>query len=196
MNNPILLLILALSAYVLAILYTLSTGNNALVLIRDTAQLCGVDSYWGLFSNFGIILWSVTSGVTLFAAYVSKVRRGNEYYLFLSGGIFSGLLAVDDLLMLHETLGFERIIFLVYAIAAAILSRIISLNQKSLDLKLFISAVALLGSSIMIDLVQGHISLSYQNSQFIEEGAKFLGILMWLYFWVKASFACTIRKND
>ena len=65
LDNPILLLILALSAYVLAILYTLSTGNNALVF-RDTAQLCGVDSYWGLFSNFGIILWSVTSGVTLF----------------------------------------------------------------------------------------------------------------------------------
>ena len=171
MNKPFLLLLLATSSYLLAIFYSLSIGNNALFLIRDTAQLCGGDSYWGLF-----------------ATYVNKERRDNEYYLLLSGGLLSGFLAIDDLLMLHETLGFERIMFLLYALAAAILARIIYLNQKSLDLTL------LLGSSIMIDLVQGHIPLSYQYSQIIEEGAKFLGILMWACFWVKASFTCITRK--
>ena len=194
MNKPFLLLLLATSSYFLAIFYALSTDNNALFLIRDTAQLCGGDSYWGLFSNFGIILWSVASGIAIFATYVNKERRDNEYYLLLSGGLLSGFLAIDDLLMLHETLGFERIMFLLYALAAAILARIIYLNQKSLDLTLFISAAALLGSSIMIDLIQGHIPLSYQYSQIIEEGAKFLGILMWACFWVKASFTCITRK--
>ena len=84
MNNPILLLLLALVGYLLAIFYSLNTGNNALFLIRDTAQLCGGDNYWGLFSNFGIILWSIASGITIFSTYVNKERRGNENYLLLS----------------------------------------------------------------------------------------------------------------
>ena len=97
-------------------------------------------------------------------------------------GFLSMLLAVDDFFLLHERYVYQKGIFLFYAIFA--LALLIRHYRKIIEIDgfTFLLAGLLLGSSVEIDIYQRKIPLEYIYVQLIEEGCKFVGAAIWLYF--------------
>jgi len=92
------------------------------------------------------------------------------------------LLAVDDFFLLHERYVYQKGIFLFYAICA--LALLIRHYRKIIEIDgfTFLLAGLLLGSSVEIDIYQRKIPMDYINVQLIEEGCKFVGAAIWLFF--------------
>jgi hypothetical protein len=134
------------------------------------------------------MLWTTGAAVCLFTALllVSLDHRGAKPIFLAAAGLFTGWLALDDFFMIHEDVlplfGVPQpLTYAGYAGAAALyllLSWRQILNSRPLLMAL---AMALLGASVVIDvLVHSESTLHV----FMEDGAKFLGILAWTSFHV------------
>jgi len=97
-------------------------------------------------------------------------------------GLLSMLLAVDDFFLLHERYVYQKGIFLFYAVFA--LTILFRHYRKIIEIDgfTFLLAGLLLGSSVEIDIYQRKIPLEYVHVQLIEEGCKFVGAAIWLFF--------------
>ena len=147
--------------------------------------------YYGLVSNLGIMIWSAGAAVSLFAALLLFFadRPRAEMMFFTAAAAFTSWLALDDLFMIHEDvlpqLGVpEAVTYGLYAAAAAgyfLLSwRAILASRPAL----MASALVLLGTSVAIDVLV-HSENTFRV--FVEDGAKFLGILAWMSFHLTAA---------
>lgn len=94
-------IVFAVALAILAVHYL--TDINVLVLTVDPAAEVGLAPYVGVVSYVGILaLWSGAS-VAIFSA-VNAERRGRRT-LLLTLGLIMGLLALDDLFLIHEEIG-------------------------------------------------------------------------------------------
>ena len=94
--------ILPSSILYLAILYISNIHNIKLSLvIRDLAQTCGYPIGVGMISNIGILLWGAASSICFFTTFSESINRELSKLLLL-GGLFSGLLCIDDFFLLHD----------------------------------------------------------------------------------------------
>ena len=94
--------ILPSSILYLAILYLSNIHNIKLSLvIRDLAQTCGYPIGVGMISNIGILLWGAAASICLFTTFSENINRESSKLLLL-GGLFSGLLCIDDFFLLHD----------------------------------------------------------------------------------------------
>ena len=173
----------ALLFYSLSILILTSSGFTIREVVKDPAQLTGLSSFLGFLSNIGVWLWVSSTAVCFYSVFTNPWKRGGGLSeLMLLMGLFSLILAVDDLFLLHERYVYDKGIFLIYAFCAfAILIRhyrkIIEIDGFT-----FLLAGLLLASSVEIDLNQRRISFDYAYIQMIEEGCKFVGAALWLFF--------------
>lgn len=173
----------ALLFYLLSVLILTSSGFTIREILRDPAQQTGLSSFLGFVSNIGVWLWVSSAAICWFSLLTSRARSGsgsNELIVLL--GLFSMLLAVDDFFLLHERYVYQKGIFLFYAICAfALLIRhyrkIVKIDGFS-----FLLAGLLLAASVQIDISQRKIPLDYADVQLIEEGCKFIGAAIWLFF--------------
>ncbi len=86
----------------LAILYISDQYNIKLSLVvRDLAQTCGYPIGVGMISNIGILLWGAATSICLFTTFSESINRESAK-LLLIGGLFSGLLCIDDFFLLHD----------------------------------------------------------------------------------------------
>lgn len=162
----------------------------------------------GVQSNLGVLLmWTATS-VSLFAYTV--LRRWSfspvRPTYFLWAGLISGLLGIDDLLLLHDEviidlLGvYERQTYVAYAgicVLFALAYRRTILGSSSL--LLFVLAVFLLAGSVAID--QTSRWWADPNLRiFFEDGTKLIGITAWLAFFVRDAYyavsAASLGKTE
>jgi len=189
--------ILPSSILYLAILYISSLYNIKLSLVvRDLAQTCGYPIGVGMISNIGILLWGATASICLFTAFFENINRESSKLLLL-GGLFSGLLCIDDFFLLHDRYMGQDFLNLTYlAISIFLLVRFRTILKKIGLFNLVIS-ILFLGLSIFFDgVIQQIFDQSYDITQLIEEGFKFLGITCWLNFWCKAaSHKLKFRKS-
>ena len=175
--------------YGVALMLSRAGGINDLELvIRDLAQTCKYPLGVGLISNLGYLLWMATAAICLFTACSEVSRpRGRERELLLAGGVFSLLLCLDDMFLLHDRYISANVLYLLYIVFAVL----ILVRYRDLVLRLggpvFVGAVALLGTSLLFDKFQQDLPIPYGPGQLFEEGAKFLGIASWLFFWWRAS---------
>ena len=172
----------------LLILYISNFHNIKLVLVvRDLAQTCGYPIGVGMISNIGILLWGAASSICLFTAFSKSINR-EESKLLLLGGLFSGLLCIDDFFLLHDRYVGPDFMNLTYlSISIFLLVKFLSILKKIGLFNLIIS-ILFLGLSIFFDgVIQQIFNQRYELTQLIEEGFKFLGIVCWLNFWCKAS---------
>ena len=172
----------------LLILYLSNFHNIKLVLVvRDLAQTCGYPIGVGMISNIGILLWGAASSICLFTAFSKNIDR-EESKLLLLGGLFSGLLCIDDFFLLHDRYIGPDFLNLTYlSISIFLIVRFLSILKKIGLFNLIIS-ILFLGLSIFFDgVIQQIFNQRYELTQLIEEGFKFLGIVCWLNFWCKAS---------
>ncbi len=164
-------------------------------LLKDPGVLNPGPWYLGAVSYFGIALWTAACAVTLFARTLLREDRDAELRRFLlASGLFSALLGIDDLFMLHdvvapELLGLsEKAVIGVYGLlglAYAIRFRGVILRTEVL---LLASAIAFFGLSVAVDV------LDVDDARFLlaEDGAKLAGITLW-FSYLASSAALAIR---
>jgi len=163
-----------------------------LYLIRDYYQNENLKIFSGFISFIGVIIMYMNSSICIFTCFVLNKKKYRE--LLLPIGILSLTIASDDLFMFHERLN-EKLVFLFYI--CILLTILITKKNIFTKLKLnyFYISIFLLGFSIFIDIVQFQIPISYDNSQIVEEYAKYMGYFTWLVFWSKNCIYLT-RKNQ
>lgn len=174
----------ALLFYFISILILRSSGFEIMEILRDPAQLSGKSSFLGFLSNAGIWIWVSSAAICIFSGFNFHGTAADgklKELLFLTGAL-SLLLAIDDFYMIHDRYVNQKICYLAYAVLAGALlvrhySKIIEINGFS-----FLLAGSLLALSILTDLIQSHIPLSYSSTQILEEGFKFVGASTWFYF--------------
>ncbi len=177
------------------------------VLLRDANATAydprfGLPFYRGALSNLGILLW--WSAATVYAFTAALLRRralgtgpGRTFLVYLAG--FTGLLALDDLFMLHEEvlpvrLGVpEAAVYALYGAAAAGLLWFV---RELLDTDFLVLGLAFVffACSVLIDAgVLLLFGLSGGASLFAEDLAKMLGIVLWLVFALRTAKAVLAR---
>ena len=172
----------------LVILYVSNSYNIKLSLVvRDLAQTCGYPIGVGMISNIGILFWGAAASICLFTAFSENINRESSKLLLL-GGVFSGLLCIDDLFLLHDRYLGQDFLNLTYLSISIFLLVRFQRILKNIGLFNLIISILFLGLSIFFDgVIQQIFNQSYELTQLIEEGFKFLGIICWLNFWCKAS---------
>ena len=172
----------------LAILYISNFYNIKLsIVVRDLAQTCGYPIGVGMISNIGILLWGAAASICFFTTFLESISSESSKLLLL-GGLFSGLLCIDDFFLLHDRYVGPDFMNLTYlSISIFLLVRFRKLLKKIGLLNLIVS-ILFLGLSVFFDgVIQMIFTQSYDLTQLFEEGFKFLGIACWLNFWCKAS---------
>ena len=173
----------ALLFYGASVLVLTDSGFTLREILRDPAQQTGLSSFLGFVSNIGVWLWVSSVAICCFSL-LTGVAKGlsSDTELLILLGLLSLLLAVDDFFLLHERYVYQKGIFLFYAVFAMSLllrhyRRIIQIDGFS-----FMLSGLLLASSIIIDIRQRKIPLDYAQVQLLEEGCKFVGAALWLFF--------------
>ena len=171
-----------------AILYISNLHNIKLSLVlRDLAQTCGYPIGVGMISNIGILLWGAATSICLFTAFSQNINSDSSKLLLL-GGLFSGLLCIDDFFLLHDRYIGPDFLNLTYLAISIILLVRFRLILKKIGIFNLVISILFLGLSIFFDgVIQQIFNQSYEFTQLIEEWFKFLGIACWLNFWCKAS---------
>ena len=181
----------------LAILYISNIYNIKLnLVVRDLAQTCGYPIGVGMISNIGILLWGAAASICLFTTFSEGINRESSRLLLL-GGIFSSLLCIDDFFLLHDRYIGPDFLNLTYLSISIFLLVRFQRILKNIGLFNLIISILFLGLSIFFDgVIQQVFNQSYQLTQLIEEGFKFIGITCWLNFWCKASsYALKVGKS-
>ena len=180
--------ILPSSILYLAILFISNIHNIKLSLvIRDLAQTCGYPIGVGMISNIGILLWGAAASICLFTTFSGNINSDTSKLLLL-GGSFSGLLCIDDFFLLHDRYIGPDFLNLSYAAMTILLLVRFQRTLKKIGISNLIISILFLGLSVFFDgVIQQIFNQSYDLTQLIEEGFKFIGIACWLNFWCKAS---------
>ena len=178
----------ALIFYSLSVFLLINSGFSIVEILRDPAQQTGLSSLLGFVSNIGVWLWVSSATVCFFSLVSSRFsnpRGPLEIVLIL--GLLSLLLAVDDLFMLHDRHVHQKGIYWLYALCCLSLLLRHFWRIMEIDGFSFLFAGLLLAMSIYIDTHQRKIPMEYAHHQLIEEGLKFVGAAIWLFFCGKAA---------
>ncbi len=173
----------ALLFYVVSILTLKSQGFGFIEILRDPAQQSGESSFLGFLSNIGVFLWISATALSFFFAFSKTILKNKKQkeLLFLIGSL-SFFLAIDDFFMIHDRYIDQKIVYLIYAI---FLWFIFIRHLKTIieiDGFAFLLAGSFLALSILCDLIEDKTSFTYEQVQVVEEGFKFVGAAIWLYF--------------
>lgn len=173
----------ALVFYWVSLLVLQISGFQIIEILRDPAQQSGQSSFSGFLSNVGVGLWLSSAAICFFSITVHKsglYSKHRELLFFI--GMFSLVLAIDDFFMIHDRYVDQNICYFIYAIIAGTL--LIGHFNRIMEIDGFVFFLAglLLALSVLTDLLQDYLPLSYAHTQVFEEGFKFMGAATWLYF--------------
>lgn len=173
----------ALIFYGVSILVLDSAGFTLKEMLRDPATQLNFSSFLGFVSNIGIWLWVSSVALCCYSLVTCRLRSASgSTELVILLGLLSLLLAVDDFFLLHERYVHQKGIFLFYAVCA--LTLLVRHYRKIIEIDgfSFLLAGFLLAVSVFIDMKQRKIPLDYAQVQLIEDGCKFVGAAIWLFF--------------
>lgn len=182
------------AAPLLAVALATLAGADPRWTLRDPAAAGGLPPYAGFFSHLGVLAWWGAAVACGLAALVARLGPGLPSPLAdaaAAGGGLSAVLALDDLLLVHEALlplyaGLdERWALAAYGTAAlAYLWRFRAVHLGR-ETGLLAASLALLAASLVIDLVE----LDGPKALLLEDGAKFAGICAWGLYHVRLAWA-------
>ena len=160
---------------------------------RDPAAVMNGPFYAGALSNVGVLLWCAAAAVCFFGASLLSARiqsglaapAGDGPRFLLASALFTCLLLVDDLFMLHDLVLpeylqlRERYVILTYGLL--MLAYLLRFRRQILQTDWLVLVVAggFFSCSIVVDKLPE--TLLPMHHVF-EDGAKFLGILGWLLY--------------
>lgn len=198
MLGGVLVLVLAVAAFALAELGR-ATGFEITDLLRDPNAVSGAPAWTGVVSTIGVLLWSGTAAILLFAMVLLRGGGAPEMRLIRFAAALTLVFALDDALMLHEevlpALGiWEKVVYLAYAVFGIMtLVRAWTLLHQGVGL-FFLLALSLLAGSMVVDAVP-HALLTAADlvtpAAILEDLLKLAGISLWAaFFFVFASRTC------
>ncbi|MRX44558.1 hypothetical protein [Agromyces kandeliae] len=168
-------------------------------LVRDAQVVAAArgnaSPAYGLVSNLGIVAMLLAAGAACMALLLRPrcrdVRRLLAWSLTLTL-----IVALDDLLLLHETAAFGPgsgfVLAAAYAIAfLAFALRFRDLIVERLDPALLVVMFVGLGTSAIVDVL---VEPATRASVLVEDGAKLLGLLAWSAFVARAAIL-TLRTD-
>lgn len=144
---------------------------------------------YGLLSNLGIVVLAASAGAAFVGRLALRGTADRLRPLLAWSAALSLALALDDLLLLHETATFlpwAGALF-VGAYGAAFVIFVVWFRapiRQELDAGLLVITAAALAASAVVDVV---IEPPTQWSVFIEDGAKLLGVVAWSAFVMRAA---------
>lgn len=175
----------ALVLLLLAILAHAYFGISYQTLFRDIHASSDLPAYTGIFSQIGLLGWSVGLGALLLATFHPARRGGMVPYAL----VLTFLLMADDSFMLHEAAGElfggvgEKGVFAVYGLI--LLLYLLRYAHALLQTRYWMLLVGLagFGASLFADLVpQLSNIIGIEGKFLLEDGAKLFGIVFWTAF--------------
>jgi hypothetical protein len=173
---------------------------------RDPANTFDYEFYIGSISNIGIILWTATATICIFAAkilrshQISGDQREIGNFLFASGLLTLALL-FDDMFLLHENF-FPQYLhipdYLTFSAYAAItLSYLFFFRDVILKSHFLVLVMAglLLGLSMIADKLMDD-SADTSIKFLIEDGLKFFGITTWFVYYARLAIDQCCVKHE
>ncbi|KAI9133842.1 hypothetical protein [Acaryochloris sp. CCMEE 5410] len=194
-----------LSLYSLPILFLFAIAFASLkfdipitTFTRDPAVIGNINPLAGIASHLGVLVLTASGAICIFSwAALQPTRSTKKFSLFLLGlGIFSLLLGLDDLFMLHESIYprlfrvSENVILLIYGLLA--IGGIVKYWRTILQTDYFIFGVALIffALSLIVDAFPELIEAMIGQWRILfEDGFKLLGIIGWFGY----SWRCSIQ---
>ena len=172
-------------------------------LFRDVGAVDDTPVSQGLYSQLGLMIWSLAAGSLLLTL---LTRAGNTWgattaYLFY-GLILTSLLAADDGFRIHETvfanlLGWpEEVAFVLYGLV--ILAYFVLFYRQLLysPYPILLIALGCLGGSMAVDLQPALANyVGRQGIFLLEDGLKLTGIVFWLVYHLLAGRRLLRRKK-
>jgi hypothetical protein len=161
-------------------------------LTRDPALVVHIPIYIGAFSIVGILFWFSSTAICLFSATLVSPRKQRSLRQFLLvSGLFTLLLVLDDLFLLHEEV-FPKYVGIPERVVEAsygILMLLYLLKFRAVIFKteflLFGLALGLFGFSLGLDVLPQDIYFRH----LLEDGSKFAGIVTWLAYFARVSYS-------
>lgn len=178
----------------LVVTVNLSTKIEVIKFTRDMQTLGHVPFYYGLISNFGIVLWAICASICFFVGFALRPYEDKKVirYLFSSGAI-STYLFLDDLLLVHEQAarivrGGEKLVFVF--IGLFVFVHLYSFRQfliRNHPVTLFF-AILFLSISVGVDQLQPYFWEKGDWHAIAEDGSKWIGIVFWCWYHALFSF--------
>ncbi|NIS91284.1 MAG: hypothetical protein GTN98_14620 [Woeseiaceae bacterium] len=195
----LILVIAAGTLLVLHVMYGVPVGD----LTRDALAVAKSPPWYGLLSQIGIFFWAgaATMGLFLWATARGMGAEQRQASFGLFSALLTILLGLDDALMMHEKVfpeifgipeNFVLVSYVVLLLAFLFFFRGVIIRT---DMKLLVFSLFLFGASMLVDffLVSAEfLDLIY----FIEDGAKFGGIVAWCGFFFVHTRSLVLRHSS
>ena len=169
----------------------ISTGIPLEHLTGDPAMINHTPIHVGILSNLGVMIWAAAAACAFLGAALQHHDPRRFRFLLISG-LFSALLAVDDLLTIHEHVLphylhiSEKLAYIGYLFLAGIyLLCFIKVILTETEYSILAIALLFFGLSVIITRVFPFNGLEV----FTKDGLKFFGIIYWLVYF----FCTTVR---
>jgi hypothetical protein len=198
--TPILLISYLLVFLSLLLIIILSTYKDIPLdtFTQDPTALMNAPFYLGAFSSIGIMLWSGSTVLCLFTAFMIRQRSylKEDYQFLIVSGFITLLLAFDDMFLLHEEVlpHFFHIpanaVIVTYVNIFVIYLILFRRKILSTDFIVLLLAFFLLGLSTVIDLLP----LPLEKDSFLEDAIKLFGVVSWfIYFWRQSRYLAQLH---
>lgn len=167
------------------------------LLSRDPNNLAGAPFYAGALSNAGVLLWWGAASAGLLGALVLRHAADRPAFELLAGAaLLSGVLALDDLYMVHELaapeyLGVPELAVLgIYGACAAWWGWRFRRTLRSWQPQVLLIALGFLAASLVID----EAAPWWPSALVWEDGAKLAGIGGWCGWVCSFSYRSLIAR--
>ena len=165
------------------------------VFISDIAAISEVSPFYGVISTVGILFWCASAAICFFSSLLIRREKLslNFVWFFLISGIFTMILMLDDLFMLHEHIipKFLRIpqraILAGYPILAVLYLIRFRATIVQTYYEILLLAFGFLAISVVLDVIPNFLA---DWRPLFEDGAKLLGIVSWFVY---LSSACYLK---
>jgi len=187
----LLLFGLFFSIAVICMHYDFPVGN----FTRDPIAILGGNPFIGVISNIGILFWSATAAICIFASKSNPDKKEFSSFLLFSG-LLTFLLLFDDLFQLHEKIDdylyvHEYTAYVIYFILISIyLAKFHKIIISTEYMVLFI-ACCFLSLSVLADMLLSYFVTQRDIKFLVEDGFKLFGIVTWSVYFIRTSFMHT-----
>lgn len=200
---PLLLIILYLllfgllfSIATISVYFDVPVGN----FTRDPIAILGGHPFIGVVSNIGILFWSATAAICIFASEIYLEKTEFSTFLFFSG-LMTLLLLFDDLFQLHEKIDtyllvHEYTAYVIYFILISIYFVKFSKIILSTEYMVLFIACSFLSLSVLADMLLSYFITQRDIKFLIEDGFKLFGIVTWFIYFIRTSFIYIQQRKD
>ena len=174
-------------------------------LMLDPTEFTHVPFYTGILANLGILLWAAAASICLFIAIFLPQLVGKTWKdFFLTSGLVTLLLLLDDLLRIHDEifpvyLGIKGDVF---GIGYVLLILLYLLRYRTLIFQypytFLVMALGLFAVSVAIDIAPPFLKKLFPVADvlFLEDSPKLLGIANWLAYFAYLGAAVLSKASQ